>query len=66
MMKVVYAYVTVVFGGALVAMLYLRAEERGRPSTITFISVIAAVTVFQMRRAQLRRVHADDASDENA
>lgn len=55
MMKVIYVYVAVVFGGALIAVFYLRAEERGWPSTITFISVIAASSVYGMRRARNRR-----------
>lgn len=55
MMKLVWGYVAIIFGGALAAGLYFRAQERGWMSTGLFVGAIVATTLVQMRRQKKRR-----------
>ncbi len=54
-MKLIWVYLAVVFGGALIAVVYLRAEERGWISTALFFGAIAAVAVVQSYRQRRSR-----------
>ena len=64
MMKVVYLYVAVIFGGAFIAMVYFRAQDRGWPSTIMFFGILTVVSVVSIYRAQRKKTRkSDDASE---
>jgi membrane protein implicated in regulation of membrane protease activity len=66
MMKVVYLYVAVIFGGAFIAMVYFRAQDRGWPNTIVFFGILTVVSVVSVYRAQRKKTReADDASETN-
>ncbi|MBS2937064.1 hypothetical protein KDN32_04820 [Nocardioides sp. J2M5] len=50
-----YLYVAVIFGGAFIAMVYFRAQDRSWPSTIVFFGVLTVVSVVSVYRAQKKK-----------
>lgn len=52
MMKFVWVYLAVVFGGAFIAAFYFRVQSRGWLSTIVFAGSLLALALYQYRRQQ--------------
>lgn len=65
-MKVVYLYVAVIFSGALIAMVYFRAQDRGWPSTIVFFGILTVVSIVSVGRAQRKKARKSDDTTERS
>ncbi|MCM3515236.1 hypothetical protein [Nocardioides sp. P86] len=66
-MKLIYAYLTAVFGGALIAIVVLRSREHGLVATLVWIAATVAVSLVAVRRQRARDAgrpsRTDQASD---